>query len=69
MTEEEADDIELKLNAFREVGNESGLTDWEWSFLNDQVKRYEEYGDRTRFSDKQMAVIDRVYEEKLSKHI
>lgn len=31
--------------------------------MNDQVKRYEEYGARTRFSEKQMDVIVRVYEK------
>lgn len=61
MTEEENDHIELVLNAYAEYGDDADLTDWERGFMDDQVKRYEQYGARTRFSDKQMEVIDRVY--------
>lgn len=61
MTEEENDDIQVKLNAFTEYGANSDLTDWEYNFMADQVKRYEEYGERTRYSDKQMEVINRIY--------
>lgn len=61
MTEEEDDQIQLYLNAFNEYGDDADLTDWERSFMEDQVKRYEQYGSRTRFSDKQMDVMTRVY--------
>lgn len=62
MTEEENDQIQLYLNAYNEYGDDCAeLTDWERSFMDDQVKRYEQYGNRTRFSDKQMDVIERVY--------
>lgn len=61
MTEEENDHIQLILNAYAEFGDDADLTDWERGFMDDQVKRYEQYGDRTRFSDKQMEVINRVY--------
>lgn len=61
MTEEENDHIELVLNAYAEYGDDADLTDWERGFMDDQVKRYEQYGARTRFSDKQMEVINRVY--------
>ena len=64
MNEEEADQIELYLNAWNEFKDTAeDITDWERSFMADQVKRYEEYGARTRFSDKQMDVIERVYEK------
>lgn len=61
MTEEEQDDIETLLNAYQEFGDDADLTDWERNFCEDQVKRYEQYGSRTRFSDKQMEVLRRVY--------
>lgn len=61
MNEEEQDDIETKLNAYTEFGDDANLTDWERGFMDDQIKRYEQYGARTRFSDKQMDVINRVY--------
>lgn len=63
MTEEENDQIQLYLNAYREYKDDFGvdLTDWERSFMDDQIARFEQYGARTRFSDKQMEVILRVY--------
>lgn len=61
MTEEENDNIQTILNAFTEFGDDADLTDWERNFMEDQVKRYEQYGERTRFSDKQMEIINRVY--------
>lgn len=61
MTEEEDDHIQLMLNGYTEYANEADLTDWERSFMADQVKRYETYGSRTRFSDKQIEIIERVY--------
>ena len=61
MTEEENDDIALKLNAFTEYGDDADLTDWERNFMADQVKRYEQYEARTQFSDKQLEIINRVY--------
>ncbi len=62
MTEEENDEVQVFLNAWGEFGDDCDeITDWERSFMDDQVKRYEQYGDRTRFSDKQMEIIRRVY--------
>lgn len=62
MTEEENDEIQVYLNAWNEYGDDcSDVTDWERSFMDDQVTRYEQYGARTRFSEKQMEIIIRVY--------
>lgn len=62
MNEEENDDLVVKLNAYTEFGDDCDeLTDWERSFMADQITRFELYGARTRFSQKQMDVIDRVY--------
>lgn len=61
MTEEENDRIETILNGYREFGEDADLTDWERGFMDDQIRRFEEYGSRTRFSDKQMDIIERVY--------
>lgn len=64
MTEEEDDHIQLILNGYTEYKDDpraTDLTDWERGFMDDQIKRYEQYGNRTRFSDKQLEVMDRVY--------
>lgn len=64
MTEEEDDQIQMYLNGYNEYKDDPGaseLTDWERSFMDDQVKRYEQYGNRTRFSDKQLEIMLRVY--------
>lgn len=63
MNEEDFDDVQMKINAYKEYGEDpqSDLTDWERNFMNDQIARVEQYGSRTRFSAKQMDVIDRVY--------
>jgi hypothetical protein len=64
VNEEENDDVLVKLNAYTEFGDDCDeLTDWERGFMDDQIKRYEEYKERTRFSDKQMNIINRVYEK------
>lgn len=64
MTEEEDDYIQTVLNGYTEYKDDPGaadLTDWERGFMDDQVKRYEQYGNRTRFSDKQLEIMNRVY--------
>jgi len=62
VNEEENDDILVKLNAYQEFGDDcDDITDWERNFMDDQLKRYEQYKERTRFSDKQLDIIDRVY--------
>lgn len=62
MDEAEQDNIETILNGYQEYADDcEELTDWERSFMNDQIERYEKYGARTRFSEKQMDIINRVY--------
>lgn len=63
MNEDENDQIELYLNAWKEYKDDrmTDVSDWERQFMDDQINRYEQYGSRTRFSDKQMDVISRVY--------
>jgi hypothetical protein len=40
-----------------------GCSTWEQSFMDDQVKRFTEYGNETRFSPKQWQILDRVAEK------
>lgn len=62
MTEEDLDDILVKLKAYQEYGDDCrDITDWERGFMDDQLERYEKYQERTRWSEKQTAIIDRVY--------
>ena len=39
------------------------LSEWERTFLADQLKRYDEYGSNVRLSPKQWAIIDRMMEK------
>lgn len=41
----------------------ASLSDWERSFIKDQLERHEKYGSGIRISPKQWAVINRVYEK------
>jgi hypothetical protein len=58
MTEEQHTYFEAVLLAFQK--GSGPLNDWERGFLCDQHDRYEEYGETTRFSDKQWAIICRI---------
>ncbi|MBD3405057.1 MAG: hypothetical protein GF411_02840 [Candidatus Lokiarchaeota archaeon] len=39
------------------------ITDWEVGFVEDQVDRIMTYGTSTKFTQKQINVIDRIYEK------
>lgn len=41
------------------------LTDFESGFVKDNLIRVEKYADETRFSEKQTALIDKIYEERV----
>ena len=41
-------------------GNVGVLSDWERSFMRDQLSRWDEYGIETRFSPKQWNIIEKV---------
>lgn len=47
------------------VDNSKVVTEWERKFVNDQKERYEQYEGNIRFSDKQMAIMNRI-DEKVS---
>ncbi len=45
-----------------EGSNSDGkLSDWEKSFLGDQIARTDQYGDDIRISPKQQGVLERIY--------
>jgi hypothetical protein len=50
--------LEEIFEAIDEGGHD--LSEWEKSFMEDQRKRYETYKADTRFSPKQMAVVDKI---------
>lgn len=56
--EERLSDILNELSSYRGL-----LTDWEMSFLDDQVRRYDEHGSEIRLSPKQWAVLNRMYDK------
>ena len=39
------------------------LNDWEGNFLTDNWGRYEQYEERTKFSDKQSSMIEKILEK------
>lgn len=53
--------LELALNGAKERFDD--LTEWEQGFMVSTDERYELYKESTRFSDKQWAVVLRVYEK------
>lgn len=59
MDEQDFDKLELILNGAKE--HESVLSDWERGFIQDTMERLEKFGTRIRVSDKQWAVLDRIY--------
>jgi hypothetical protein len=44
----------------------STCSDFEKSFIADNFIRVEQYGDATRFSEKQIAIIDRVHKQRVT---
>ena len=59
MDADDLDRLELIINGAMEY--ESELTDWERGFIQDTAERLEKYGDRTRVSEKQWGVLNRIY--------
>lgn len=57
--------LELTINGVKECADDpsSGVTEWEFNFMIDQEERYQQYGDNMRISDKQWAIIDRIYDK------
>lgn len=61
LTDDKRLQLELALTAAEE--NNSALSDWEIGFMSSTKERYELYKDATRFSDKQWAVIERIWDK------
>lgn len=57
--------LELTINGVKESADDPGseVTEWEFNFMVDQEERYQQYGDGMRISDKQWAIIDRIYDK------
>lgn len=65
LSEDQRFKLELVIQGVKEAMDNpnSEITEWEQGFITDQAERYAQYGDNTRFSDKQWAIIDRVYDK------
>lgn len=57
------DRLRLELAIEGAKDNFDELSEWEQAFMVSTEERHKEYGDGTRMSDKQWAVIDRIYEK------
>lgn len=53
--------LELIINGAKDDMDK--LTEWEQNFLISLEERYNEWGDRTRISDKQWVILDRIYDK------
>jgi hypothetical protein len=50
----------------KELNNRTDcLSDFEKSFVQDNSARIEKWGDETRFSEKQSALVDQIYKERV----
>ncbi|MDD4911904.1 MAG: hypothetical protein PHP57_06370 [Sideroxydans sp.] len=56
-------DLVKKLNEINE--SQSLLSDFEKSYVADNLERVGKFGDTTTFSDKQGALIERIYQERV----
>jgi hypothetical protein len=54
--------IDMVLEACKEPEMFHSLSEWEQGFISSTEERYNLYKDATRFSEKQWAVIDRIYD-------
>ena len=41
------------------------LNEFEREFINDNYERIKKYGDKTKFSEKQLALIDKIHQERV----
>jgi len=58
--------MKTTVEKLQELSNDfDKLTDFESGFVKDNLVRVEKYNDETRFSQKQTAVIDKIYEERI----
>lgn len=61
ITDEQEEDLRLLLSV---LDNERArLTRWELTFLDDQMKAYDEFGSEIRLSPKQWSILNRMYEK------
>jgi hypothetical protein len=63
VTEDEIHKLQLIITGIEEQGATCDVTKWERDFMDSQRERLEQYGERTRISDKQWAIIDRIYDK------
>lgn len=65
MTSDEILKLDLVIQGVKEAMDdpETDVTEWEQNFVMDQEARKQEWGDRMRMSEKQWAIIDRIYDK------
>lgn len=56
------------VNKIKEINDNyiDRLSQFEKSFIEDNAARIQKWGDDTRFSDKQTALVDRIYAERVT---
>lgn len=61
ITDEQEETLRLTLSV---LDNERArLTRWELTFLDDQIKSYDEHGSEIRLSPKQWSILNRMYDK------
>lgn len=65
MTSDEILKLDLVIQGVKEAMDDPNteVTEWEQNFVMDQEARKLEWGDRMRMSEKQWAIIDRIYDK------
>ena len=68
MTDDEILKLDLVIQGVKEAQDDpdTEVTEWEFNFVIDQETRKIEWGDRMRMSEKQWAIIDRIYNKVVS---
>lgn len=69
MNSEELLKLDLVIQGVKEAQSDpdTEVTEWEFNFMVDQEARKAEWGDRMRLSEKQWAIIDRIYDKVVPK--
>lgn len=63
MDNDQQDKLNLIITGIKEQGDGCPISEWERDFMISIEERLLEWGERMRVSDKQWAVIDRIYDK------
>jgi predicted transcriptional regulator len=59
LTDEQVNLLE-RIKEERDMGEEADLTDWEIEFIDDNLDRFDNFGEKTIFSERQWEIINKI---------